>query len=1265
MRKTNLSHAARAAWSRSRRPLSHPAPGVALILLAGLLVMQLAPGPNRVSAMSASNEPQAVSNSSASLALPGAASPGGAVLGSAAAAPLVFAPPLAPRKTPPGLVPTETPSDTATPSATDTSLPPSSTPVPTGAPPSSTPTGVPPSSTPTGVPPTATATDTSPAPTMTPSPISGAELQPSFPLRAAFYYPWFPQAWTQLGIYPYTNYQPDLDFYDGSNATVIAKHIADMQYGGIKAGILSWWGQGDHTDTRVGQILNTTTAAHSTFRWGIYYEPESQGDPSVSTLHSDLLYLHDHYGSDPSFLRIDGRFVVFVYADAADACGMADRWTQANAGVNAYLVLKVFPGYAQCPSQPAGWHQYAPAAAADSQGSLSYTISPGFWKVGEAVRLARDPARWRQNVRDMVASGANFQLITTFNEWGEGTSVEPASQWTSPSGYGVYLEALHDNGAEPPVGTPTKTPPPSSTPTNTPVSTNTPTKTPAAGPTNTTTPATLNFAPVADSYVNGGSATTNYGTSSSLRTDGSPIVRSYLRFDVQGLGGQVTSATLRVYANSNLGAGYDVYQATGSWTETGVNYNNMPALGSRLGSTGPVNARSWTEIDVSSAVVGNGTFDFALASTSATALSLGSREGAQPPQLIVQAGSQPPAATSTPTKTPVPTNTPTKTPVPSSAPTNTPVPSSTPTKTPVPTNTPTKTPAAGPTNTTTPATLNFAPVADAYVDAGSPTTNRGTLTALRTDGSPIVRSYLRFDVQGLGGQVTSATLRVYANSNLGAGYDVYQATGSWTETGVNYNNMPALGSRLGSTGPVNARSWTEIDVSSAVVGNGTFDFALASTSATALSLSSREGAQPPELIVQTGSQPPAATSTPTRTPTATATRTSTPPPGSTPTRTPTATPTATRTVTPSPTAPGAPTATPSACSTTTLTKGPTLILTGNNTQMKVFWQWSATASFTLRWGTDTRYSAGSASVSQYDSTNHLYAYTINGLTPGAKYEYQVQVGSQCAASSFYAPPASSATNVKFFSYGDTRTNGSAHNGLAGQIVSLFQSDPAFQTLNLNVGDWVSGDSESAWTGEWFNTGYTNIRKEDASIADNGVRGNHEGSATYWKRYFPQVFQPGGLYWSFDYGPMHIAMLDQYTSYSPGSTQYNWLQNDLAASTKTWKFVVLHEPGWSAGGGHGNNTAVQNNLEPLFRQYGVSIVFGGHNHYYARAVVDGIQHLTVGGGGAPSYTPDSSYPNIVVIDSGYSFGEFTIAGNKLDAKIVDNSGKTVDSFSLTR
>jgi hypothetical protein len=274
-----------------------------------------------------------------------------------------------------------------------------------------------------------------------PQPTPGADSQPSFPIRAAFYYPWFPEAWTQQQIFPYTNYHPSLGYYESGDPTKLAAHISAMQYGHIQAGIASWWGQGQHTDAHIPDLLHA--AAGTTFRWSLYYENESQGDPSVTQIRNDLVYIKVHYGADPSFLRIGGRFVVFVYADGADGCGMADRWKQANT-VGAYVVLKAFKGYSACASQPDAWHQYNPAVALDEQPGQSITISPGFWLKGNPVRLVRDLPRWQAGVQTLAAArDVKFQLVTTFNEWGEGTAVESAQEWASSSGYGQYLDALH------------------------------------------------------------------------------------------------------------------------------------------------------------------------------------------------------------------------------------------------------------------------------------------------------------------------------------------------------------------------------------------------------------------------------------------------------------------------------------------------------------------------------------------------------------------------------------------------------------------------------------------------------------------------------------------------------------------------------------------------------------------------------------------------------------------------------------------------------
>jgi hypothetical protein len=165
---------------------------------------------------------------------------------------------------------------------------------------------------------------------------------------------------------------------------------------------------------------------------------EGTTDPSVAQIHADLAYIAASFGAQTAYLRVDGRPVVFVYGGDKDGCGMADRWKAANAGINAYIDLKVFAGYRTCPSQPDSWHQYSPAYARVDQAAYSYVISPGFNKRSEAApRLPRDLARWVTDVAAMKASGDPWQLVTTFSEWGEGTMVEASTEFGT-----TYLDAL-------------------------------------------------------------------------------------------------------------------------------------------------------------------------------------------------------------------------------------------------------------------------------------------------------------------------------------------------------------------------------------------------------------------------------------------------------------------------------------------------------------------------------------------------------------------------------------------------------------------------------------------------------------------------------------------------------------------------------------------------------------------------------------------------------------------------------------------------------
>jgi len=154
------------------------------------------------------------------------------------------------------------------------------------------------------------------------------------------------------------------------------------------------------------------------------------------------------------------------------------------------------------------------------------------------------------------------------------------------------------------------------------------------------------------------------------------------------------------------------------------------------------------------------------------------------------------------------------------------------------------------------------------------------------------------------------------------------------------------------------------------------------------------------------------------------------------------------------------------------------------------------------------------------------------------------------------------------------------------------------------------------------------------VAINGCRGNHEGAANIYQKYLPYPYV-NPCYFSFDYGPLHVAVIDQYISYSTGSAQNNWLADDLSTSIKPFKIVMYHEPAWGAGT-HSNDTTTQNDIHPLCVQNGVQMCVNGHNHNYVRCDVDGIHHITSGGGGAGLYDVDLGDPYVVTATKALNF-----------------------------
>lgn len=97
-------------------------------------------------------------------------------------------------------------------------------------------------------------------------------------------------------------------------------------------------------------------------------------------------------------------------------------------------------------------------------------------------------------------------------------------------------------------------------------------------------------------------------------------------------------------------------------------------------------------------------------------------------------------------------------------------------------------------------------------------------------------------------------------------------------------------------------------------------------------------------------------------------------------------------------------------------------------------------------------------------------------------------------------------------------------------------------------------------------------------------------------------------------------------FNPGSTQYQWLETQLADAQSSARFIFVsfhHMPfsvgphGLPAGSSDGEDTQSGQPvrvLAPLFEKYGVDAVFCGHDEFYENAVVNGIHYYDLGMGG---------------------------------------------------
>lgn len=291
---------------------------------------------------------------------------------------------------------------------------------------------------------------------------------------------------------------------------------------------------------------------------------------------------------------------------------------------------------------------------------------------------------------------------------------------------------------------------------------------------------------------------------------------------------------------------------------------------------------------------------------------------------------------------------------------------------------------------------------------------------------------------------------------------------------------------------------------------------------------------------------------------------------------------------------------------------------------------------------------------------YIHNILLTGLQAGTLYHYRTVQGMSVSSDLSFRTPARTGDSFRMAVTGDFRTGVSIHNQIAGRIYSENPQLLLYSGDTTNLGDYAG------WKTEFF---VPNELVLLSHVPFVGAIGNHE-----WKpigsldeKNYKAFLQPMAIgtpnWFSFDYGDMHVLVLDTNTDMSVGSSQYNFAQVDLSTSSKPWKFVLAHR-GPYVGGGHGENPSMITLTTDIFEPQGVDVVFVGDSHFYQHNLVNGIHHMVVASAGAPLADPvDASYTIKSVKDYAYAVVDISPAAMQMVIRNVDNL--ILDTIQLSR
>jgi len=274
---------------------------------------------------------------------------------------------------------------------------------------------------------------------------------PAHPVLA-YYYTW----WNE-GTFSQTLYQP-VQPYNSDDQGAMQRQVDQAKRAGVDGFIVSWYGNGDITDSNFAHLLDI--ADRSGFTATIHFEtPHFDG---VDDVVAQLRAFYEKRANHPGLVRYQGRPVIFFWQASTFDNG---TWNDIRAQVDPdhravwmadgdrFSILGgeawdgISPYAIAWSADPAGqmvrWSNSARSVAPDKL--WNPVVSPGCndsaARAPTCIRDRGDGSYYQASWDGAIASNPSWAVVvSTFNEWMEATQIEPSVQYGDQ-----YLELTRQN----------------------------------------------------------------------------------------------------------------------------------------------------------------------------------------------------------------------------------------------------------------------------------------------------------------------------------------------------------------------------------------------------------------------------------------------------------------------------------------------------------------------------------------------------------------------------------------------------------------------------------------------------------------------------------------------------------------------------------------------------------------------------------------------------------------------------------------------------